>query len=93
MLTKTNVCLINLFQIHFNGRDATPQPLTQSDLIDIEEKYEEDDKKKRADSLWDALVEEVTKNKFLSSIASSVGPGFFHQIPDMEDITAEVKIT
>lgn len=75
-------------QIVFQGRDATPQPLTEFDLVDIEEKYDEDDKKKRTDSLWDALVKEVTRKKF----SSFIDPSVYYRIPDMDDMTAEVKV-
>ena len=82
--------LANLFQISHNGRDATPQPLTQSDLIDIEEKFDEDQRNKRTDSLWDTLVEEVTRKKFPTFVDTAVDPSVYYKVPDMDDITAEV---
>lgn len=86
----TVVCLINLFQIIHKGRDATPQPLTVTDLTDLEEQYEDDEHKKRSESLWDALVDEVVQNRF-SSFVDASDPDAYSKVPDMDDITADVR--
>lgn len=84
------VCLINLFQIIHKGRDATPKALAVTDLLDIEEQYKEDEHKKRSESLWDALVDKVERNRF-SSFVDASDPDAYSKVPDMDDITADVR--
>lgn len=84
----------NLFsqikQISYNGRVATPRPLTESDLIDIEESYSEEERKQRTDSLWDTLVDHFVKKKLPSFDEPLIDTKIVEIIPDMDDITAEV---
>lgn len=64
----------------------TPKALTESDLVDIEEKYEEDAKK----SLWDDLIQSVNARKFSSFRKSD--PGDHLNVPDLDDIMADVRV-
>lgn len=77
-------------QILHKGRDATPQFLTETDLVDVEEQLHNAGDKKRSTSIWDALVEEVEKKTFTSIADSEGGQSVHFQITDMDDITAEV---
>lgn len=77
-------------QVFHNGREATPKSLTETDLVDIEEKLLEKSKQ-RSESLWNALVEEVGKRRFTSVFESDFDPSAYFKIPDMDDITTEVS--
>lgn len=64
--------------------------MTESDLVDIEENFAEDEKKQRAESLWDALIEKVWKPKaprFTIYKNSSV----LFDITDLDDVAGEVR--
>lgn len=74
-----------------NGRDATPKPLTVTDLVDIEETYAEEAKQKRTESLWDSLTEHVGQRRVPSVFQSPFDPNTYFKIPDMDEITAEVR--
>lgn len=68
----------------------TPKPLTETDLIDVEEQYSED-AKKRSDSLWDVLIANIGEKKF-ESVADLADSSAYLNIPDMDDITTEVNL-
>lgn len=72
-----------------NGRDATPTPLTETDLTDVEEQYAEV-KQKRTESLWDALVESIEKKRFSSVSKLASDPNAESLVPDLDDICNEV---
>jgi hypothetical protein len=83
-----NEIVVNSQQIIYKGRDATPTPLTESDLVDIEDHYIEEDQEK-VDSLWDILVDEVERKKFQSIKEAKLSSYF--EVPDLDDIMVEVR--
>ncbi|XP_070500977.1 dynein axonemal intermediate chain 4-like [Chironomus tepperi] len=76
--------------IRHNGRNATPHPLTESDLIDVEESYTEEDRRQRTESLWDTLVDHFVRTRIPSFNEPLIEARISEILPDMDDITAEV---
>lgn len=63
--------------------------MTESDLLDLDDIYSEEARKKRAETLWDILVNFIRKR---ISEDSEKKLSFSKSAPDMDDITTEVNV-
>lgn len=86
--------LLNLkklqLQILHGMRDATPSQLTESDLLDIEETYLENEREDRANSLWDVLIEKAWKPR-VPRFTVYEDANILFEIADLDEITEEVN--
>jgi hypothetical protein len=64
--------------------------LTETDLLDLEDNYDEQEKKK-ADTNWDNLLQQIGRKNVVEFEAKG-DPGAYLEVVDMDDITAEVNI-
>ena len=57
----------------------------------MEESYTEEDRRQRRESLWDTLLDHFARKKTLSFSEPLVDSRISEIVPDMDDITVEVR--